>query len=329
MGRILVLGGTAWLGREIARSALLRGDEVTCLARGESGGVADGVRFVAADRDGPDAYASVARERWDEIVDVSWQPGQVASAVSALADRAEHWTYVSSVSVYDGDPEPGDDETAPLQGEWHGEAATVAEYGPAKVRCERLVGERMGDRALLVRAGLLVGPGDPTDRFGYWVSRLALAGGDDVLVPDEPSMPVQVLDTRDLASWIATAAENGCTGAADAVGPVLTFAEVLSASAEAAEFRGRMVPADTDFLLANEVQYWSGPRSLPLWLPMPASAGVMSRAGVLARQLGLVTRPLAETLTDTLADERARGLDRPRRAGLDRVDEAALLVALP
>lgn len=328
MGRILVLGGTAWLGREIARSALLRGDEVTCLARGESGGAADGVRFVAADRDRPNAYEAVAQERWDEIVDVSWQPGQVASAVSALADRTAHWTYISSVSVYDGDPAPGDDETAPLQGEWHGQTATLAEYGPAKVRCEQLVSDHLGDRALLVRAGLLVGPGDPTDRFGYWVSRLALAGGEDVLAPDVPSMPVQVLDARDLAAWVATAAGRGIVGPVDAVGPVRQFHDVMTSAAEAAGFRGTIASASSAWLVEQGVSWWSGPRSLPLWLPMPESAGAMSRSGARARSFGLTTRSLAQTLRDTLADERERGLERPRRAGLERSEELALISGL-
>ena len=326
MGNVLVLGGTAWLGREIASRAVGAGHAVTCLARGTSGPPAPGVALVRADRDEPSAYAAVTGTDWDHVVDVSWQPGQVGAAVDALADRARHWTYVSSGSVYVA-PVAGDDEGAPVVPAWSGRTAIVEQYAGAKVRCEGLVLEALGDRALIARAGLLVGPGDPSDRFGYWVARLALAGAAPVLVPDVPDLPVQVLDARDLADWLVTAHHAGVAGVVDAVGPRLDFATMMAAAAEVAGFSGPLVAADPAWLEAQGVQPWAGPRSLPLWLP-DSLVGMMARSGERARSAGLTTRPLAGTLEDTLADERNRGLGRQRRAGLTREEEFALISVL-
>lgn len=325
MARILILGGTAWLGREIARHAIEHGDEVTCLARGEAGEVPSGARLLQADRSRPDAYDAVRGQDWDAVVDVSWQPGFVAAAVSALSASAAHWTYVSSVSVYAQDDVVGADESAPRVEPLRATAAGMAEYSEAKVACEDLVAAGLGDRALLARAGLIVGPGDPTDRFGYWVARLALAGDADVVVPDAPGLPMQVIDVRDLAAWIATAAERGITGPVNAVGVPDRFAHLLPIAVESAAFTGGLRTAEPEWLAAHDVQYWSGPRSLPLWLPMPDNAGSMTRSDAVARRTGLRPRPLADTVRDTLIDERERGLDRPRRAGLTR-DEELLLI---
>jgi nucleoside-diphosphate-sugar epimerase len=322
MGDVLVLGGTAWLGREIASRAVGAGHTVTCLARGTSGTPAPGVTVVRADRDEPDAYADVLGTDWDHVVDVSWQPGQVGSAVDALADRARLWTYVSSGSVYDA-PAEGDDEGAPVVPAWTERAATIEEYAGAKVRCEDLVRDALEDRALIARAGLLVGPGDGSDRFGYWVGRLALAGDGPVLVPDVPGLPVQVLDARDLADWIVAAPELGATGVVDAVGPRLDFATLIDAAARIAGFTGRLVAADPAWLEAQGVRHWAGPRSLPLWLPGDL-VGMMARSGDRARAAGLTSRPLERVLVDTLVDERLRGLGRERRAGLQRDEELAL-----
>ena len=325
MARILILGGTAWLGSEIAQQAIAHGDEVTCLARGEAGEVPSGARFVHADRSQPDAYDAVRAQHWDAVVDVSWQPGFVAAAVSALSGSAAHWTYVSSVSVYAQDDQVCTDESAPRVAPLQATSADMAQYAEAKVACEDLVTAGLGDRALLARAGLIVGPGDPTDRFGYWVGRLALAGDADVLVPDEPDLPLQVIDVRDLAAWIATAATRGITGPINAVGEPDRFAHLLPIAAEAAGFTGSLRAAAPGWLAAHDVQYWSGPRSLPLWLPLPDNVGSMTRSDVLARLSGLRQRALAETVRDTLIDERERGLDRPRRAGLTRDEELSLI----
>lgn len=322
---LLVLGGTSWLGGEIARQAVEAGIAVTCLARGEAGQAPDGVEFVRADRTQPDAYDAVRSRDWDDVVDVSWQPRFVASAVSALAARAAHWTYVSSLSAYDDDATPGQDETATTHEPLESDTATGETYGPAKVRCERLAIDRLGSRVLVARVGLIAGPGDRSDRFGYWVSRFALASDGPVLVPDAPDVSVQVIDVRDFAAWIVGAPRNGVVGTMNVAGESISLTDVFTASAEAAGFAGSVIAAQPAWLIEQGVEPWAGPRSLPLWLPMPEYAGFGSRLADRAVASGLVRRPIADTIRDTLVDERARGLDRERRAGLSRTEELALI----
>lgn len=325
MTRVLVLGGTGWLGGMIAACSRDRGADVTCLARGHSGSVPAGTRLVPADRSRQDVYTVVRDTDWDAVVDVSWQPGQVRAAVAALADRSGHWTYVSSCSAYAREDLEGQDELAPLHEPSTGDVASVEQYGPAKVACERIVGEALGGRALIARAGLIAGPGDPSDRFGYWVSRFALASAAQVLVPDAPDVSTQTVDVRDLAAWIANAPGNSVTGTVNAVGERTPLSDVLAASAAEAAFAGTMVPASPVWLTAHGVQPWAGARSLPLWLPQPGYAGFGTHADARALATGLVRRPLAGTIADTLVDERRRGLDRERRAGLTRSEELSLI----
>jgi 2'-hydroxyisoflavone reductase len=326
MQNLLILGGTAWLGRELARQAVESGIAVTCLARGDSGPVADGVTLVTADRSQPGAYDSVRATSWDAVIDVSWQPDLVRSATDALGDVAAHWIYVSSSSVYADAATPGADEDAELLPALMRGSASMEQYGEAKVGCEALVTERVGaERSLLARVGLIGGPGDPSDRFGYWVSRFALANDEDVLVPLSPALSTQVIDVRDLAAFLLACGDLAASGPVNVSGECLPFASVIDASAEVAGFTGQVVPVDPDWLADHDVQPWAGPRSLPLWLPLPEYAGFASRFTAQALDLGLQRRPIAATLTDVLADERSRGLDRPRRAGLTRAEELDLL----
>jgi len=330
--RILILGGTAWLGSTIATAAMHHGHKVTCLARGESGPVPTGIRFVRGDRSRPDAYADVAAEDWDVVVDVSRQPGQVAEAVRALSDRTGSYIFVSSGNVYADAATPGQDESAPLLAALPGDVMESMEsYGEAKVACEdRVRGGFGADRSLIVRAGLIGGPGDVSDRSGYWPLRFSEPAGADgsVLVPDSPGLLAQLIDVRDLAEWIIDAAEDGTTGVFNATGETVTLTEHLAVARAVAGHTGPIVTAATQWLLDHEVGPWSGPRSLPLWLPLPDYAGFSARDSSAARAAGLVTRPLADTLADTLRWERRRVPEGPRRAGLADADEAALLAEL-
>jgi 2'-hydroxyisoflavone reductase len=319
---VLVLGGTAWIGGLVAERLVARGDRVTCLARGTGGSAPAGTRFVAADRDRPDAYHEVAGADWDEVVDLTSSAEHARGAVAALADRARHWTLVSTVSVYASFAHPGDDETAALV-----DPVDLEEYGQAKVAAERAVTAALAGRRMIVRPGLIAGPGDDSDRFGYWPARFALAGDGPVLVPDATDRRVQVLDARDLADLVVEVGVRGLDGVVDAVGESVPLADALDLAAEAAGSTGGRVVA-TDAQLADAgVRHWAGPRSLPLWLPGDAR-GMLARSDAGIRALGATRRPLTETMRDVLADERERGLDRPRLSGLTRDEELAVIASL-
>ncbi|WP_019180531.1 NAD-dependent epimerase/dehydratase family protein [Microbacterium yannicii] len=325
MTDVLVLGGTGWLSGRIVDRWTAGGASVTCLARG--GRPAPyGARLVVGDRDESGVYDAVASRDWDEVVDISSNPVHVASAVQALGERAKHWTYISTVSVYAANDEPGADESADLlvpAGPDEDE-----DYGRAKARAEASVRSSLGFRAAVVRPGLIVGPGDPTDRFGYWVSRFALAAADadsaNVLVPDAEGRGAHVIDVDDLADFVHAIGRERWTGAANTVGDPVELDALFSEAQAVAGYTGTTVTAADDLLEAHDVAYWSGPRSLPLWLPrdMP---GFWTRSNAVYRLLGGRLRPLGETLRRTLDDERERGLDRDRRAGLSRADELDLL----
>jgi 2'-hydroxyisoflavone reductase len=329
MGSVLVLGGTSWLGGRVATLARDGGHDVTCLARGVSGTPPDGVRLVHGDRDRPDAYAGLpAGAAWDLVVDVARQPGQVRGAVTVLSDRAAHWAFVSSCSVYAHHDTAGADEAAELLPALQSDEARPEEYGEGKVACEQAVAAVRGEDALIARSGLIVGRGDLSDRFGYWPGRFALAAqdGGPVLVPERTDRPVQWVHVDDLTAWLLRAGLSGTTGAVDAVGAPTTLAAVLDASADAAAFSGDRVAVSDEHLVSAGVEEFMGERSLPLWIADPAWRAFLDRSGAAARERGLGARPLAETVADALAWERTLGLDRARtRAGLDRGDELALL----
>ncbi|UVJ37966.1 NAD-dependent epimerase/dehydratase family protein [Arthrobacter sp. CJ23] len=322
--RILILGGTAFLSAETARQAVASGHEVTCLARGSSGGPPDGVAWVRADRsEGATAYAGVAGG-WDAVVEVSREPRQARQALEALGPRTAHWTFVSSCSVYAGHSVPGEREDAellpPLPVD---EDSSPETYGESKSAIEQLTVELAGEKSHIVRAGLIGGPGDSSDRYGYWPARFAGAE-DPVLLPDIPDHATQIIDVRDLAAWILYAAEQQVTGAFNAVGDVVPFGEYIDESRRLAGPLGETVVAGEDWLVEHGVQYWAGKDSLPLWLPS-GHDGFSARPNAAARELGLALRPWQETVRDTLEDERARGLDRERKAGLRSATEQRLL----
>jgi hypothetical protein len=286
--------------------------------------VPDGASWVRADRSSSSAYEEVASRTWDVVVDVSWQPGFVRSALAALASRTGCWVSISSISAYADGLAPGSDESATLFPAFEGESAGVEDYGPAKVACEEAV-LSSGTRSLVARAGLLVGHGDRSDRFGYWPARLA-SGGSPVLVPPL-DQPLQVLDADDLARWLVAAGVSAVSGVVNAVGPATTVGDALDAAATAAGAHPTYAEASEAWLLEHHVSPWMGPESLPLWLPAEDHGG-MAVSDAAARALGLTTRPLADSAAGALAWEGEQRLDRERRAGLTPEREAELLALL-
>jgi 2'-hydroxyisoflavone reductase len=328
--KILVLGGTSWLGGMVARLGLERDHAVTCLARGESGLSPAGAELVRADRAQGAAYDPVAGQDWDGVVDVSWQPAFVKGALSALAGRTRRWVYVSSCSAYAAHDTIGADESAALLPALQGEHATMQRYGEAKVACERSVLDAVDEgRALIARSGLIGGPGDHTDRTGYWPVRFAHPSTEDgaVVVPAQQDVWTQVVDVRDLAGWLVRCIEDGAAGTFNVAGPPTTLADHLAAARDVAGHHGPLVPLSTPWLVAHDVQEWAGPRSLPLWLHEAGWEGFAARSTDAALAAGLRCRPLGQTLTDVLAWEEAEGPFRARRAGLAPNDERELIAA--
>ena len=318
--RLLVLGGSVFLSRAVAEEAVRRGHDVTCACRSSSG-LPAGVRHVALDRTRDDPAERLTGE-FDALVDVARQPSWVRRAVAALP--GPHKVFVSTVSVYADTTVPlGGPDTLPLV-EPVEEDVDLAEdpdaYGGMKVACEQAVLAQ--GPAMVVRPGLIVGPGDPTGRFTYWPVRLAAGGL--VLAPGRPSDPVQVIDVRDLASWLVDCAEQRRTGVVDGVGPVLDWAELL---AEVGRGVGSADPhlvwADSARLMELGVAPWSGPGSLPVWLPPEEYAGMLAHDPAPAVAAGLRTRPLSETARDTWGWVRAT--EGAVVSGLTRAEEAELL----
>ena len=326
--KILVLGGTAWLGRQLCTEALDRGHDVWCLARGESGPAPPGATLIRADRRSEGAYDEVRDRDWDAVLDVVWQPGLVRSALAALRGRTGQWIYVSSGNVYASHAIRGANEAAPLLAPTDLDEVGIDLYGEAKVACE-LACRSGGDSSVLIaRSGLIGGPGDPSDRAGYWVARAARDRLAPMLVPDSPGAVTQVIDVRDLAAWLIDCAESRTMGVYDAVGPMVTLADWIELSREIGRHIGAVVRATDGWLGAEGVEEFMGPESLPLWLADPEWQGFCARSGDAAMDAGLVHRPISDTLTDILAWECEQGLDRARKSGMSSEREAELLTKL-
>lgn len=331
--RLLVLGGTAFLSRAVAAAAVREGHEVVCAARGRSGSVPAGARLLPVDRDrGLDGLAG---QRFDAVVDVATMSLRwVRDALAQLGATAGHWCFVSSVNVYADTRTRGQSPGAPLlepaaeDPPAGAEAMPSAEvYGAVKVASENAVREAVGDRALIVRPGLICGPGDVWDRFGYWVMRFTRGGR--VLVPDSPEQPIQYIDVRDLADWLVLAAEQRVTGTYDAVGPVTELRELLRGISAITSPPGTELAAVLpEELLAAGVTPWSGPKSLPLWAP-ESHWGLPSHDPGPAAAAGLRVRPVEDTVRAVRGTEQQLGFDRPRHAGLTAAEETGLLESLP
>jgi 2'-hydroxyisoflavone reductase len=320
--RVLILGGTLFLGRHLVEAALDRGDEVTLFNRGRTNPeLFPEIERLRGDRDTGD-LAALRGRTWDAVVDTSgYLPRIVRAAAELLDDSVDHYTFISSGSAYDHVGRPVD-ESFPT-GELPEESEDVERYyGPLKALCERAAEDALPGRVLTVRAGLIVGPYDPTGRFTYWVSRIARGG--DVLAPEPRDQRVQFIHARDLADWILNRAEHRLTGVFNVTGPEheLTMEQLLEEINQGTEGNARLRWLDESFLLEHGVEAWS---DLPLWLAPtsnPELAQFLAMDIRKALATGLRFRPLAETIRDTL--EKAKTTP---DAGLDPARERELLAA--
>ncbi|HZB51969.1 MAG TPA: reductase [Mycobacteriales bacterium] len=335
--RLLVLGGTRFLGRGVVDAALAAGDQVTTFTRGTSGAPPSGVQALHGDRGRPDGMDVLRGREWDAVVDTSgYVPVVVGRGAQLLADAVGHYVFISSLNAYpDWPAKPIRSDSAvhdcePDAGSPDGEFDPEL-YGPYKVGSERAVDVHFAGRSAHLRAGLIVGPYDLSGRFPYWVGRVDRGG--ELLAPGDPDNEVRVIDARDLGAWAVEVARTGTTGAFPVTGPAgqTTFGGMLAAMRDAAGSDAVPTWVDDDFLLEHQVQPWS---ELPMWIPAAAGAGIWDADTSAAERAGLTTRPIAETAADTLAWLRSRpegpeGAADPRtgRAGLDPERETALLAA--
>jgi 2'-hydroxyisoflavone reductase len=338
--KILIIGGTKFLGRHLVMAALARNHEVTLFNRGKhsAAGIPE-VEQIHGDRNSD--LDKLKNRNWDAVIDTcGYLPQTVKASVEALKDAVENYVFVSSVSAYANFSQPNYDESAPLarlteeqqkkvagidpKGELTGQILG-AEYGALKALCEETAENAMPGRILIVRSGLIVGSFDPTDRFTYWVMRVAQGG--EVLAPSYPNCAVQFIDARDLSEWMLRMIERKETGVFNANGKPgdLNFgamlAEIKNVSVSDAEFTW----ASENFLLAEKVKPWS---EMPLWLPGENAPEIKGHAFAnvdKAVNSGLTFRPLQDTIQDVLAWCRENFGTDEMKAGISRERERELL----
>ena len=305
--KLLVLGGTGFLSRHVVDAALARDHDVTTLTRGLSGRPSDGVTVLTADRLDADAFAGATRGLpFDAVIDCSGRAVAGARIAAQHLGDVARYAYVSSINAYrNWPPGPVTGEHEPL---WT-DTDTLDAYGPMKAESERVLGDALGERLLVVRAGLLIGRYDDTERMTSWLARIA--NESETIVPDTHAQPMSLLDARDLASWIVLAVERGTSGPVNAAGPIgmTTLGGLLDACRSLVGASGSapadFVPIPEQRLLDAGVEPW---RHLPFWLPHDVAQTAWQVNTDRAQSLGLASRPLEDTLADTWAWMRETGL---------------------
>ncbi|MCL4860331.1 MAG: NAD-dependent epimerase/dehydratase family protein, partial [Caldilineaceae bacterium] len=319
--KLLVLGGTQFVGRHITQTALDRGHTITLFNRGRSNPeLFPQAEKLVGDR-GSDLSALHGR-RWDAVIDVNgYVPRHVREAATLLADVVDQYTFISTISVYARMDVSDQDESAPLAttDTPETEEVTGETYGPLKARCERAAEQAMPGRTLIIRPGFVVGPHDTTDRFTSWLRRIGRGG--EMLAAGEPGNPVQFIDGRDLAEFTVRLVEAKAASVYNATGPaaLLTWGELFAAAS-------RVCNVETQFTWVSE-SFLEGQQLNPNDLPMvvPASAQGLMRTNIdKALAAGLSFRPLAQTISDTLAWDAQEGTP---KVGLSPEREAELLQA--
>ncbi len=323
---ILILGGTIFLGRALVEAALQNDHQITLFNRGRTNpDLFPEVEKIIGDRGGD--LSTLQDHRWDSVIDTcGYIPRLVRRSAEALADRAGHYTFISSLSVYADPSQVGIDESAPVGtlDDPTVEEVTGDTYGPLKALCEQAAESAMPGRVLVSRPGLIVGPYDPTDRFTYWPHRVAQGG--EVLAPGRPGRAVQFIDVRDLAEWTVRMLEAGKTGVYNADGPAapLTMSDLLASCKAESGSDAAFTWVSEAFLLEQQVGMWM---EMPLWVPetQPEHAGFFAFDCRKAIAEGLAFRPFAETVRATLDWDASQPPDRVLRAGITREREETLL----
>jgi 2'-hydroxyisoflavone reductase len=318
--RLLVLGGTKFLGRAAVEAALARGHEVTLFNRGET----NPELFPEAEKLHGDRTVDLSALRgreWDAVLDPSgFVPSVVRASAEALADATPRYLFVSSVSVYASLAEPVDEESPVAElGDLPDDRLTddYSNYGALKALCEQVVADVFGERQASVRPGLIVGANDPTGRFTYWPHRVARGGS--VVVPAPAEGQVQFIDAKDLGSWLVDLSEGRAGGVYNATHPGRSWLELLETCREVSGSDATFEWVRAEVLNAHEVGEWM---ELPLWISDPDSAAMHEADVSRAIAAGLVFRPLEETVRDAL--EHAATVD---GVGLTPEREAELLAA--
>jgi 2'-hydroxyisoflavone reductase len=338
--KILVLGGTGLIGPPMVAYAVARGHELTLFNRGKTNTelFPELERIIGDRNDNISALAAAVAKgrRWDVVIDNTASiPRWVEESAGLLKDSAGLYLYTSSISAYADSATPGADETAPLGAISAEEAAKVktnrditdTNYGPLKALCEKAAQTAFPERSIVVRPGLIVGPGDSSDRFTYWPVRIHRGG--EVMAPGNPTDPVQFIDCRDLGEWYVRLVEDSAIGVYNGVGPAspMSIAEMLYGIRATTGGELSFTWVDADFLKQHEVEEWG---EMTVWVPPVGEyAGFSSSSIARAKKAGLSFRPLATTAVDTI--EYWSSLPEERRAkpraGLDPEKERAVLAA--
>jgi 2'-hydroxyisoflavone reductase len=326
--KILIIGGTRFLGRHIVNSARARGHEVTLFNRGQTNAnLFSQVEKIRGDREKD--LDLLSGRNWDVVIDTcGYFPRIVRLSAEALKDKVEHYVFISSISVYSDFSKIGINESDPV-GTMEDETieeTTGDSYGPLKALCEKAVQDVFGIDSLIIRPGLIVGPHDPTDRFTYWPVRVARGG--DVLAPDRPDALTQIIDVRDLADFIIGLIAQNISGIFNATGPVrpLTFGTLLDTCKLVSTSNAKFKWASLDFMNQNNVTPWS---DMPAWLPDHGEDAGSARVDISkAINAGLKFLPLEQTVRDTLEWASERPQDHEWRAGLKVGREKELLEKL-
>ena len=331
--KLLILGGTGFLGPQFVEAATQRGHVVTLFNRGKTNpGLFPSLEKLQGDRNVKEALKVFEGRKWDAVVDTSgYVPKQVRDACSILAPNIGHYVFISTCSVYKDNSKIGIDETAQVAtiDNPQTDKVTDATYGPLKALCEKAAEEAMPGRVSNVRPGLIVGPGDPSDRFTYWPVRVARGG--KVLAPHAPDERIQLIDVRDLGEWLVRLCETRSAGVFNALGPSpdhpLTMGTMLNACKTVSKSDAQFIWADESFLEQQKVSAWG---DMPAWAPNRGeTAGFASIRNDRAVKAGLTLRSIEDTAKATLDWFRTLPEDRQRRlkAGLTPDREAEVLKA--